>query len=112
MAHATLRTFANVKSSAITPRHPSVPNLIVFTTQQYMRSGGRREAGLEENGSLPNPHRWRSRERRSANGRFQDASAGGCRFRQTSPELFSPLLVRRIQSDGVRGHFLAGGDER
>src|SRR5690349_18760464 len=37
IAHATLRTFANVKSSAITPRHPSVPNLIVFTTQQYMR---------------------------------------------------------------------------
>src|SRR5216684_843249 len=26
MAYATLRTFPNVKSSAITPRHPSVPN--------------------------------------------------------------------------------------
>src|SRR5712692_3998533 len=26
MAYATLRTFSNVKSSAITPRHPSVPN--------------------------------------------------------------------------------------
>src|SRR6266849_2939557 len=26
MAYATLRTLSNVKSSAITPRHPSVPN--------------------------------------------------------------------------------------
>src|SRR5579864_3502228 len=37
IAHATLRTLAKVKSSAITPRQPSVPNLIVLTTQQYMR---------------------------------------------------------------------------
>src|ERR1700730_7351347 len=31
MAKATLRTFSNVKSSAITPRQPSVPKRIVFT---------------------------------------------------------------------------------
>src|ERR1700722_3737224 len=38
IAHDTLRTFAKVKSSAITPRHPSVPNLIVLTVHQYKRT--------------------------------------------------------------------------
>src|SRR5690242_16635529 len=48
MAQATLRTFASVKSSSITPRHPSVPNLIVFTVQQYMRCRRRRKEALKE----------------------------------------------------------------
>src|ERR1700736_1680000 len=47
--HATLRTFSNVKSSAITPRQPSVPNLIVLTVQQYMRSRWKRKVGLGKN---------------------------------------------------------------
>jgi hypothetical protein len=35
-----------VKSSAITPRQPSVPNLIMLTAQQYKRSRLRRKEGL------------------------------------------------------------------
>ncbi len=37
IAHATVRTLAKVKSSAITPRQPSVPNLIVLTIEKYKR---------------------------------------------------------------------------
>src|SRR6267143_6435063 len=40
MACATMRAFANVKSSAITPRQPSVPNLIAVISRRgnYTRS--------------------------------------------------------------------------
>src|ERR1700683_3648943 len=44
IAQATFRTFSTVKSSPITPRHPSVPNFIVLTIQKYMRSRWERKA--------------------------------------------------------------------
>src|SRR3954454_11719649 len=38
MAPPTRRTFSNVKSSAMMPRHPSVPNLIVFLRSSLVMS--------------------------------------------------------------------------
>jgi hypothetical protein len=40
MAPATLRTLSKVKSSAMTPRHPSVPNLISAIKQLELLNSG------------------------------------------------------------------------
>src|ERR1700691_3440066 len=40
MAYATRRTFASVKSSAITPRQPSVPNRISLTREKVYAMAG------------------------------------------------------------------------
>src|SRR5260221_13891398 len=60
MACATVRALANVKSSAMMPRQPSVPNFIEVIENQYKRSGGK---GNSRIGSLASRAMFGSSER-------------------------------------------------
>src|SRR4029077_15435588 len=89
---ATVRAFANVKSSAIMPRQPAGPNLIEEMKGQYKRSGGREEKGRigpqEQGFCLSNPEIFAKC--------FSSVSSSGVRPCSFLTQVFAPADRRMV----------------